>query len=66
MPQRPNAPSEAVIVEPANDGGWAWSVVGRSSVVVRGEARDPASAWRTGSFAAGAVDAFFRLRQRRF
>ncbi len=57
--------SEAVVVAPSSE-GWTWSVVGRSDLVVQGQAPDPASAWRTGAFAAGAVDAFFRLRQRRF
>ncbi len=65
MTQTTQGQSEAVLIAPA-DGAWTWSVVGQSNVVAQGKAADPASAWKTGAFAAGAVDAFFRLRQRRF
>lgn len=56
--------SEAVVIAPT-DGGWSWSVVARSQVHVQGKEADPASAWRTGAFAAGALDAFARIAQRR-
>ena len=56
---------ETVVVAPAET-GWTWSVLRRTDIVIKGAANDSASAWKTGAFAAGAVEAFDRLKQRRF
>ena len=65
MAQASNIRREQVVVAP-NETGWTWSVVRRADVLIAGAANDSASAWKTGAFAAGAVDAFDRLKQRRF
>ena len=57
--------SEAVVVSRGEAGGWSWSVVGADRVYLQGRADDPASAYKTGAFAAGAMDALNRIGRRR-
>jgi len=65
MAQTSNSRREQVVVA-STETGWTWSVVRRTDILIQGAANDSASAWKTGAFAAGAVEAFDRLKQRRF
>lgn len=65
MAQASNKRREQVVVA-STETGWTWSVVRRTDILIQGAANDSASAWKTGAFAAGAVEAFDRLKQRRF